>query len=149
MKSERHQKILHLIKTYAIETQEDLLRHLQESGIAATQATISRDIKDLHLVKGQDAGGKSRYMLPEAPKEDLDYSKFQPLFQHAIERVDYAGHMVVLKSSVGMAQAVCAVLDSMNWSTIVGTLAGDDTIFCVMRSEEQAAELTEELKKLL
>ena len=150
MKSARHQLILQLIRTYVIDTQEELLHRLQESGVSATQATISRDIKDLHLVKGQDKNGVSRYMLPEARgKDDNGYEKFHSLLQSAMEKVDYAGNMVVIKSATGMAQAVCAILDSMNMDTIVGSIAGDDTIFCVMRSEAQAEELTQKLNSLL
>ena len=149
MKGDRHHLIVQLIRTYEIDTQEELMRRLQESGVSATQATISRDIKDLRIVKGQDENGKYRYMLPEARSERAEYGRFHSLLPDAVEKVDYAGHMVVLKCAVGMAQAICAVLDSMKWETIVGTLAGDDTIFCVMRTEEQARELTEELKKLL
>ena len=123
MKTRRHAKILELIKEHDIDTQDELLRYLRESGFDVTQATVSRDIKELRLVK--------------------------TLFGDSVLSVESAQNMLVIRCMVGMAQAVCASLDSMHWPAFVGTLAGDDTIFIVCRTEADAQESQEEFRKLI
>ena len=149
MKSKRHAKILELISEYEIDTQEELLRRLREQGFDITQATVSRDIKELRLVKTLSNDGRYRYSTG-AKDSPLDISfKFMAIFSESVTGVDYAGNIVVVKCYTGMANAACAALDSIHWNGLVGTLAGDDTIFILLRNEERAIELMGELKNLL
>lgn len=149
MKVDRHSKIVELIGKYQIETQEELAEHLKRSGYHVTQATVSRDIKELRLVKVLAHNGKYRYSANmQQPKMDMSF-KFHSIFSQSVQGVDYAGNMVSVKCFTGMANAACAALDSIHWNGVVGTLAGDDTIFVLMRTEERAAELVRELKNLL
>jgi transcriptional regulator of arginine metabolism len=141
--------MLELIGEHEINTQEELLRRLNESGFKVTQATVSRDIKELRLVKVQANGGGYRYATNLA-KENADMSfKFRAVFSESVNNVDSAENIVVIKCYVGMANAACAALDSMDWKGVVGTLAGDDTIFCVMRDKPGALELVTHLNKLV
>lgn len=148
MKSKRHAKILELIGTFEIDTQEELLKRLNENGLKVTQATVSRDIKELRLVKVQSGDGGYKYSVNSA-KESLDMSfKFHSVFTESVNSIDYAENLVVIKCYVGMANAACAALDSIEWKGVVGTLAGDDTILCVMRDKQGAMDLVEQLNKL-
>ena len=147
MKAKRQAKIIDLISRYDITTQEELLKKLQEEGFAVTQATISRDIKELRLVKTLAPDGKYRYSTGKNSETDMS-GKFHSLFSDSVRSVDCAGNIVAVKCYVGMAQAVCAALDSMHWDGIVGTLAGDDTIFILTRTENTAVNLVGELRKL-
>ena len=149
MKAKRHAKILELISEYEIDTQEELLRRLREQGFDVTQATVSRDIKELRLVKTLSGDGRYRYATG-AKESSVDMSfKFHAIFSESVNSVDCAGNIVVIKCYTGMANAACAALDSIHWNGVVGTLAGDDTIFVLIRSEERAIELMSELKNLL
>ena len=149
MKSLRHAKMLELIGEHEINTQEELLRRLNENGFKVTQATVSRDIKELRLVKVQANGGGYRYATNLA-RENADMSfKFRAVFSESVNNVDCAENIVVIKCYVGMANAACAALDSMEWKGVVGTLAGDDTIFCVMRDKPGALELVKHLNRLV
>jgi transcriptional regulator of arginine metabolism len=148
MKKKRHAKILELIRTYPINTQEGLLEHLRAAEFDVTQATISRDIKELRLIKVQEPDGQYRYSTGKSSSGDVG-SKFHALFPDSVHTIDHAGNIVVIKCMVGMAQAVCAALDSLHWDGTVGTIAGDDTIFILVRSESNAAAMVAELKKLM
>ena len=148
MKSGRHARIIDIIAEPPIETQDELLTILKSEGYKATQATISRDIKDLRLVKTLGSDGKYRYVTAELNTTNLQ-SGFSSLFGTAVVSIDKAENLVVVKTLSGMAQAICASLDSINYSSVVGTIAGDDTIFIACRSKELAAELADELKKLI
>lgn len=149
MKAKRHAKILEIISEFDIDTQEELLKKLNDSGFHVTQATVSRDIKELHLVKVQSAAGGYKYANNEV-KSNTDMSfKFHAVFSESVNRVDYANNLVVIKCYVGMANAACAALDSVHWKGIVGTVAGDDTILCVMQDEDNAVALVKQLRKLL
>ncbi len=148
MKKKRHAKILELIRTYPINTQEGLLEYLRAAEFDVTQATISRDIKELRLIKVQEADGQYRYSTGKSSNGDVG-SKFHALFPDSVNTIDHAGNIVVIKCMVGMAQAVCAALDSLHWEGTVGTIAGDDTIFILVRSESNAAAMVAELKKLM
>ena len=145
MKSGRHARILELISEQSIETQDDLLNCLRQDGY---KATISRDIKDLRLVKALDSDGKYRYMSP-AKNQNEKKSSLKSMFSTAVNSIDAAQNIVVIRTMVGMAQAVCTSLDSLDHSEIVGTIAGDDTIFVACRTVNDAVNLIEELKKLL
>lgn len=148
MKTRRHGKIIELIQENSIETQEELLKHLKQAGYDVTQATVSRDIKELRLLKTLGNNGKYRYTV--ASKAGIDMSNnFHTLFKSSVINIDFAGNMIVLKTLSGMAQGICATMDSMDWEGIVGTIAGDDTIFIVTRSNNSAISLTTDLKKLI
>lgn len=148
MKKKRHAKILELIREYPINTQEGLLQHLRDANFDVTQATISRDIKELRLIKVLSANGQYRYATGKGGGNDIS-SKFHALFPDSVHGIDNAGNIVVVKCFVGMAQAVCAALDSLHWEGTVGTIAGDDTIFILTRTESIASGLAAELKKLI
>ena len=148
MKTRRHAKILELIKEHDIDTQDELLRHLREEGFDVTQATVSRDIKELRLVKTLSRSGKYKYSTGSETTNDMS-AKFYSLFSDSVLSVEAAMNMLVVKCMTGMAQAVCASLDSMHWPGFVGTLAGDDTIFIVCRTEGDALETQEEFRKLI
>lgn len=148
MKERRHAKILELIGRFAIDTQEELLRRLREEGYEVTQATVSRDIKELRLIKSLTAGGKYRYTVSQEDTKDYT-SKFYSLFSDSSLSVDRAGNIVCVKCLTGMANAVCASLDALRWENVVGTLSGDDTIFILARDEETAERLAAELKKFV
>ncbi len=148
MKSRRHAKILQIIGEHSVETQDELLFLLKSEGFKATQATISRDIKDLRLVKTLGKDGKYRYILPGDNSTDL-HSNFSVLFKNSVISIESAQNLVVIKTLSGMAQAVCASLDSAGYISVVGTIAGDDTIFVACRSEQQAISFSEELKTII
>jgi transcriptional regulator of arginine metabolism len=141
MKQSRHKKILELIKEKGIGTQEDLLKFLKAVGFDVTQATVSRDIKELRLVKTLSENGE--YIYSSVKSENInDVSiKFKSLFSDSVIKIDYVLNQVVIKCYAGLANAVCASLDLMHYENIVGTLAGDDTILIIMRSEEYAHNL--------
>ncbi len=144
MKRKRHTLILELIQKYEITTQDELLTRLRENGFEVTQATISRDIKELRLVKAMSSNGQYRYMIGAAQGDEY-LAKFYTIFAGSVVSVDFAGNVCVIKCYAGMAQAACAAIDAMHFEGIVGTLAGDDTIFVLCRTPE----LTEQLKSSL
>ena len=147
MKSSRHSKILEIISEHPIETQDELLSRLKTEGYKVTQATISRDIKDLRLVKTLGSDGKYRYTGAQASSSEIR-SNFDQLFLSSVVSMDLAQNIVVIKTLSGMANAVCAPLDSTGNSAIVGTIAGDDTIFVACRTDEHARSLVSTLKQL-
>ncbi len=144
MKNQRHKKILEIISSLCIETQEELQNELIKSGFNVAQATVSRDIQELRLVKKADDNGVYRYFQ----SENKD-ARFSNLLIQTIISVDYAVNMVVVKCHTGMAQAACAMIDSMNYNQILGTIAGDDTIFIMLKNEENARKLVNTIKKLI
>ena len=146
MKSKRHAILLEIIQEHDIETQEELLEKLREKNFNVTQATISRDIKELRLVKIPVGNGKYKYATGNKTGTDT-LSNFNTLFKTAVISVDFAQNMIVLKTTSGMAQGVCAAIDSIEWDGMLGTIAGDDTIFIVTSTGSKAASLTSELKK--
>ena len=148
MKKKRHEKILELIARYSIDTQEELLRLLRESGFEVTQATVSRDIKELRLLKILSPDGKYRY-TPAKEEAKENSSKFYSLFSDSAISVDYAQNIIAVKCLTGMANAVCAAMDTLAWADIVGTLAGDDTIYILMRNETAAGSFAGELKNMI
>ncbi len=150
MKNQRHQKILELINAYPIERQEDLLNRLKESGFQVTQATVSRDIRQLRLVKAATGDGHYRYTasVGQAPHGDKP-SRFEMIFGESVLSVDSAGHIVMVTCHSGMANAACEVFDLVSWDDVVGSLAGDNTFIVLMRSEEAAKRLAAELGKYI
>ena len=148
MKSARHQAILQLIEQYPIDRQEELLRHLRKMGYDVTQATVSRDIRELRLVKASTGGGNYRYVVSHAGGSSKAHpsNRFETIFKESVVHVDYAGHVVLVKCFSGMANAACEVFDALHWDNVVGTLSGDDTFFVLMRTEEAACQICKELK---
>lgn len=154
MKTQRQNKILEIIENSDVETQEQLAELLCKEGFVATQATVSRDIKELRLVKISSVGkdgkqGRSKYSQ-NSVKNEIDTrftEKFKSILSEMVLRISYAGHMVVLKTYPGMAQAACAAIDSLDISDIIGSLAGDDTIFIVMSTENDAMDFVKKLSK--
>ncbi len=149
MKAKRHAKILEMIANHSIDTQEDLLQNLKKEGFNVTQATVSRDIKELHLVKVMNPDGSYSYSNITGHSSENISHRFHTIFFQSVVKVDYAENIVVIRCYTGMAQAACATLDSMHWNSLVGTIAGDDTIFALMRTSEHAAALASELRKLI
>ena len=143
MKNRRHELILELITEQPVGTQELLIQLLGERGIKTTQATLSRDIQQLNLVKQRDENGDFRYTLPAAAAEE------KSLFEEAVLSVDYAMNTIVLKCRAGMAQGTCAAIDSVNHQGVVGTIAGDDTIFILVRTEDDAKKLSKKFRSEL
>lgn len=144
MKKQRQSRIIELIEQHEIATQDILKQYLEADGIAVTQATLSRDINELNLKKQASATGV--YVYVRAKKADF---RCPQIFKDSVISVDYALNTVVIKCNTGMAQAVCATLDKMNCDGVVGTLAGDDTIFVLMKTEAAAADFTGELSSNL
>ena len=147
MKVKRQSKILELIRENDIETQEMLADLLNKAGFNVTQATVSRDIRELKLTKATMQSGKQKNVAT-AKESSFDKERLNRVFRDGIVSIDYAQNIVVIKTLVGMAMAVAAALDSMENSEIMGTIAGDDTIFCVVKNESKAVKLTENLKAI-
>ena len=148
MKKRRHKLILDLISQYNIGTQEELLTLLRDNGFDVTQATVSRDVKELRLLKTLGSDGVYKYTVEHS--NDVGYSgMFDALFQSAMTKVDYAGNICVIKCSPGLAGAACATIDSMNVHEVVGTIAGDDTIFMLCRTTDEARGVAEALNRMI
>ena len=139
-KKERHQIIRDLVETRNIETQEDLAQALQESGITVTQATVSRDIKELMLVKVSDLRGGYRYAFPKERNHMMSSEQLEQLIRNSVITVRTGGNLVVLHTLPGTAQGVAYAIDSMKWLGVMGTVAGDDTIFVAIEKPEFAEE---------
>ena len=149
MKNHRQAMILEIITQENIETQEQLLARLQDRGIQCTQATISRDIKQLHLIKEPVGQGVYKYAVSGNRAKLNLAEKLRTIFRECMVSIDYAQNIVVLKTMPGLANGACSALDNMEMNDIVGTLAGDDTAFLVMRTTEAAALLCQEIKDML
>ena len=150
MKRKRQQKILEIIANNIVLTQDDIQNLLLEAGFKVTQSTVSRDIKELRLIKGHDAAGNYRYVSSELRNTDKQsFTHFREIFSRYATSVDYALNDIVIKCMSGMASSVCVALDAMYNDMMLGTIAGDDTVFIVTRSEAQAMQLTNELKKMM
>jgi len=148
MKSKRQAKIKELIRTHQIETQEELQLLLKQEGFDVTQATISRDIRELQLVKSASADGKYYYVQNNSI--DLDTaSRSYSLFSDSVKSIQNAQNLIVIKCITGAASVACAALDSMDLNGLLGTLAGDDTIFAVAQTDKDAEALVEVLQASL
>ena len=149
MKNDRQAMILEIISQENIETQEQLLSRLQERGVSSTQATISRDIKQMHLIKEPVGHGVYKYAV-SGNRTKLNFAeKLRTIFRESITSIDSAQNIVVLKTMPGLASAACSALDNMDIGYMVGSLAGDDTAFLVMKDTESAAIFCEEIKEML
>ncbi len=147
MKKERQSKLLHLIEEFPIETQEELQQRLYDAGFDVTQATVSRDIKELRIVKMLDSNGVYRYAVNGGASSKS--IKYIDMFAHSAVSVAYSMNDVVIKCHPGMAQGACASLDMMKCENVLGTLAGDDTIFVITKTEKDAALLCEMLQEII
>lgn len=149
MKNDRQAKILEIIKEEPIETQEQLQQRLLNMGIVCTQATISRDIKQLHLIKEPIGQGKYRYAISIQRKRLNIADKLRTILRESIVSVDHAQNIVVLKTMSGLASAAATALDSMRISGVVGTVAGDDTVLLVVRDSKAAQDITFEIMEMV
>ena len=147
MKLERHSKIVELIGKYEIETQEELAERLNQEGYKVTQATVSRDIRELKLTKVQSENGRQRYMVMQNQTAFSD--KYIRILKDGYVSMDMAQNILVIKTVSGMAMAVAAALDEIHFHEIVGCIAGDDTIMCAVRSVDDTILLMEKLKTLI
>lgn len=136
-KMKRHLKIRDIITEHDIETQDELVNHLKRLGFNVTQATVSRDIKELHLVKVPAANGKYKYSTPTEHRFDPQ-DKLKRLIIESFVSIDFASHFVVLKTLPGNAQAMGALIDDLDWEEIMGTICGDDTCLIICRTEDGA-----------
>lgn len=148
MKIERHAKIIELIHEYEIETQEELAARLNEAGYSVTQATISRDIRELNLTKVTGRNGRSHYEIIHNSKQNLS-EKYSRVLRDAFVSMDMAQNILVIKTVPGMAMGVAAALDELNWKEIVGCIAGDDTIMCAVKTVDDTLLIMERLRKIL
>ena len=144
MKTKRHAKILEIIRNTIIEKQEDLSKELNKAGYKVTQATISRDIRELNLSKVPVAGGKQKYAVLDSMVNNMS-EKFARVFKEGFVSVDRANNMVVIKTLSGMAMAVGAAIDEMQFENVLGTIAGDDTIFAVLREPDDALKFMDQI----
>jgi len=148
MKISRHAKILEIIDTRTVETQEDLAEELKKSGFNVTQATVSRDIKELKLVKVLDEHGYYKYAALRE-QDSLLNERLVRVFSESVLQIDYAGNIVVLKTFSGAGSAAAEALEAFDIKEIVGTIAGDNTIFILVRREDAVEHVIEKLRKLV
>lgn len=144
MKTARQTKIIELITDNEIETQEELAYMLKRDGYNVTQATVSRDIRELKLTKIPTEAGKQKYIILQSPKADMK-EKYERVLRDGFISVDCANNIVVVKTIAGMAMAVAAAIDGMNFKGIIGSIAGDDTVMCVVKTNELAKETMEKI----
>ncbi|MBE6974959.1 MAG: arginine repressor [Ruminococcaceae bacterium] len=149
MKSQRQAKIMEIITNKNVETQEQLLQELQSAGFNSTQATISRDIKELRIVKELTSFGTYRYTAVTDELGGTFSSKLNTIFRECITRFDYARNIIVIHTLPGLASAAASAIDAMNMSVVLGTIAGDDTVFIVMRDDNSASAFVGEIRNLL
>lgn len=148
MKSKRHAKILEIIQKYNIETQEELSDHLEKEGFHVTQATVSRDIRELKLTKVASKAGRQKYVSLNENRVDMS-EKYIRVFKDGFSSMDMAQNILVIKTVAGMAMAVAAALDAMDCHEIVGSIAGDDTIMCAVRTVEDTENLMGRLRRIV
>ncbi len=148
MKYARHSKIYEIIETKDIETQDELASELRHSGYQVTQATVSRDIKEMRLIKVLTKEGKYKYASIKE-KEGAVNERFLKIFRNSVTSLDAAGNIIVIKTLVGSASAAAVSIDALNLKNIVGSIAGDDTIFLVVKEIEYVPELIKQFKELL
>ena len=148
MKAKRQAKIMEIISTTTVETQEQLLQALQEAGFTSTQATISRDIKELRIVKELTTFGIYRYTTAAREVPSTFSDRLNTIFRECVTSYDYAQNIVVIHTLPGLANAAASAVDAMNMSVVLGTLAGDDTVVVIMRDANAAATFCGEIKSL-
>lgn len=149
MKKHRQEKMLELISKYEIDTQDELIERLRDHGFEVTQATVSRDVRELKISKMTTGKGTYRYVLPKQSAEKTPGMKFSNTLIDSIVSVDHACNIVVLKTYAGLAQAVAVGIDGMSMHQILGCVAGDDTIMIVSRDESCATEIADRVRTLM
>ena len=149
MKTKRQAKIIEIISNTNVETQEQLLKALEEAGFTSTQATISRDIKELRIVKELTSLGTYRYSVSEKDAPPAMTDRLNTIFRECVTSIDYAENIIVIHTLAGMANAAGAALDAMKINVVLGTLAGDDTVMIVMRDANSAAAFSGEIKAVV
>ena len=149
MKSQRQAKILEIISNKDVETQEQLLAELQSAGFRGTQATVSRDIKELRIVKELTSRGTYRYATSPNELNGTFSARLNTIFRECVVSIDYAQNLVVIHTLPGLANAAASAIDAMNMSSVLGSLAGDDTVMIVMRDMNSAASFCGEIRHLL
>ena len=149
MKNQRQAKIMEIISTKNVETQEQLLAELQKEGFRGTQATISRDIKELRIVKELTSLGTYRYTTSSNEVSGSFSTRLNTIFRECVVGFDYAQNIIMIRTLPGLASAAASAVDAMTLSPIVGTLAGDDTVMIVMRDNNAAATFCGEIKNLV
>ncbi len=147
-KGHRHIRIRDIISKFEIETQDQLVESLRESGVDVTQATISRDIKEMHLIKVPTSSGNYKYSLPRVYEYNTE-QKLHRALTDAFVSIDGAGHFLVLKTLPGNAQAIGSLLDHLKWDQMLGTICGDDTCLIICRDESRIEEVKEKLLAML
>lgn len=148
MKGNRHSKIVELINKYHIETQEELAERLNQEGFQVTQATVSRDIRDLKLTKVPVDGGRQKYAVLKTEENELS-EKYIRILRDGYVSCDMAQNILVIKTVSGMAMAVAAAIDEMHWHEVVGCIAGDDTIMCAIRGVEDTVRVMEKIRRIV
>lgn len=148
MKVSRHAKIIELIAQHDIETQEELAEYLNREGFKVTQATVSRDIRDLRLTKVAVDGSRQKYVVL-APEKDEMNEKYIRVLRDGYISMDMAQNILVIKTVSGMAMALAAALDAMDFDEVVGSIAGDDTIMCAVRTAQDTANLMNRLRRMM
>lgn len=148
LKTERQKIILNIIAEQFIETQEDLVKALQEAGSKATQATVSRDIRELQLVKTVQADGRYRYSVKKKADLHVD-SRMIRILRDTLLELDHAGHMIIIKTMSGSANVAGEVIDNLGLPEILGTIAGDNTILAVVRHEQDAGEVADRIRSMI
>ena len=148
MKISRHAKIIELISQYDIETQEELAEYLNKAGFKVTQATVSRDIRDLKLTKVSVGAGKQKYVVHRQEEPEMS-EKYIRVLRDGYVSMDMAQNILVIKTVSGMAMAVAVALDSMKWNEVVGCIAGDDTIMCAIRTVEDTVAVMDKIRKII
>ena len=149
MKTQRQAKIMEIISTTNVETQEQLLQLLQDAGFSSTQATISRDIKELRIVKELTSFGTYRYTTAAKAMGGTFSTRLNTIFRECVTGFDYAQNIIVIHTLPGLANAAASALDAMSMSVVLGTLAGDDTVMVVMRDTNSAAAFCGEIRSLM
>ncbi len=147
MKNKRQAAILELLNSRDIRTQHELAEALLSMGYMVTQSTVSRDIREMRLVKVASSGGGYKYAPPGQNGREIN-ERLIRILRDSLQAVDFAGHMVVVKTLSGSANSAAEALDSMNWQEIIGSIAGDNTIFLVARREEDAARIAEKIRNI-
>ncbi len=147
-KKKRQEKILQIVERMEIETQEELAEILRESGARVTQATVSRDIRELRLTKIQTSSGRQKYVRAGST-ERVAADKYIRLLRDSYLHMDRAQNLLVIKTAAGMAMAAAAALDALHLPDVVGCIAGDDTIFAAIRTEEETEQVMDQLRGLL
>ena len=148
MKTNRQSKIIEIIQKNEVETQDELSALLEKDGFRVTQATVSRDIRELKLTKIPTASGRQKYAVITDAPENLS-KKYERVLREGFLSMDMAQNILVIKTVAGMAMAVAAAVDAMKWNEIVGSIAGDDTIMCAIRTVEDTAVVMENIRKLV